>query len=452
MANRRDLIPKGPRLQDLAGMADAVAWGRSLQRDLSEYINGRICWSKVDPGALLHGEPGTGKTMFAKALAATCELPLIETSYARWQRSGSGHLGDTLAAMHAAFDLARKHAPAILFIDEIEAVSSREIDGHNQRWYTSIITALNEEMNVTAEHQGVVIIAAANYPDRIDPALLRAGRLDTKIAFPIPAAADLEDILRHHLGEALARTDLSGLALATVGMKGADIERLVRMASRRARTLKRPLLLEDLFSILGEKLADIPRDYLERIAIHEAGHAIAAIAFKASRNVSISLFQLGKGEATTFFDPWIEAVTREVVERKIAVALAGRAAEQVLLGNVTAGAGGSDSSDLALANMLAFWAVTRWGLSQRDVPIWLPHPPEQIIATRPKLAKEAYAMIAAAYERALALVQRRVPQVRAIAAALMKRRALAHADIVALLKRPRPGAKAPQAKRPARRR
>ena len=102
--------------------------------------------------------------------------------------------------------------------------------------------------------------------------------------------------------------------------------------------------------------------------------------------------------------------------------------------------------------MLAFWAVTRWGLSKGDVPVWLPYPPEQIIASRPKLAKEAYAMIAAAYERALALMRRHVRQVRAIAAALIKRRALSHDDIVALLKRPYPRSKATKTKRQVKRR
>src|SRR2546423_14201676 len=117
-----------------------------------------------------------------------------------------------------------------------------------------------------------------------------------------------------------------------------------------------------LFAALGEKLEDLPREYLERIAIHEAGHAAAAIVLKASRNVSVSLFHLGGGSAATFFDPQIEAVTRKLVERRIAVALAGRAAEPVLLGDVTAGAGGSRTPHPGMANNLALWTAARWGL------------------------------------------------------------------------------------------
>ncbi len=434
--SRNEPIPPGPRLADLHGMATAKAWGEALAQDLADYLAKRIPWSEVDPGALLCGEPGTGKTMFAKALAATCRVPLIATSYAEWQRTKDGHLGDVLAAIHAVFVRARRSAPCILFIDEIEAVTSRAARGGNERWYTGVITALNEELAGIVSREGVVVIAAANYPDRIDPALLRAGRLDTKITMTLPTAKDLGGIIRFHLKKDLPDADLGALAIAMIGSTGADVEKLVRIARRRARKLDRALRLEDLSSVLGEKLHDLPRQYLECIAVHEAGHAVAAIVLKVSRNVSVSLYHLGKGGAATFFDPQVEAVTRQVVERRIAVALAGRAAEEVVRGTVTAGAGGSDTSDLGVANALAFWAVTRWGLSERAQLKWLDCTPDEIVANHPKLGKEAYRMLDAAYSRALRLIRRRVPQVRAIAAALLKRRALAHADIAALLERP----------------
>ena len=414
--DRKALIPKGPRLADLHGMSAAKTWGEALAQDLQDYIAGRITWSEVDPGALLHGDPGTGKTMFAKALAVTCNVPLIVTSYAEWQRAGDGHLGHVLEAMHAAFQCARQAAPAILFIDEIEAVSSREARGGNQRWYTGIITALNEQLAGLVLREGVVVIAAANYHDRIDPALLRAGRLDTKILFPHPAADELRGIIRFHLGNDLIDTDLGSLAVATVGSTGADVGKLVRVARRRARKLNRPLRLPDLMAVLGERLEDLPRSYLECIAIHEAGHTTAAIVLKVSRNVSVSLFHLGspsKNGAATFFDPQFEPVTRKVVERRIAVALAGRAAEEVLRNEVTAGAGGSDACDLSVANSLAFWAVARWGLSERERLKWVDSSPEEIVANHPKLAKEAYAMLETAYaQRPAADPAARIPSAR----------------------------------------
>jgi ATP-dependent Zn protease len=440
MPHRSKLIPKGPRVDELHGMEEATGWAKALAQDLSDWIAGKIAWSDVDPGVLIHGMPGTGKNLFAQALAATCGLPLISTSYAQWQRSRSGHMGDVLAAMHEAFELAKQHAPSILFIDEFEAVGSRSLGGQNQSWYTGIITAANEELNDILDHEGVVVIAAANYADRIDAALLRPGRLDTKIAIPMPSTADLEGIIRFHLKDELPRAKLSNLAVAAVGMVGADIERLVRLARRRARAFKRPLQLDDLFAVLGEKLTDLPADYLKRIAIHEAGHAAAAIVLDVSSNVNVTLFHLGEEGAATFFDPRAEALTRKLVERRISVALAGRAAEEVLVGDVTAGAGGHENSDLAVATRMAISAVAQWGLSSSSSVGWLRKcAPEQIMASNPRLAEEAQRMIDAAYLRARALIRRRKTQVRAVANALVKRRALAHGDIVSLLSRGAPG-------------
>jgi ATP-dependent Zn protease len=170
-----------------------------------------------------------------------------------------------------------------------------------------------------------------------------------------------------------------------------------------------------------------------------------------SSSVNVSLFHLAMGGATTFFDPTIQVITRKVVQRKIAVALAGRAAEQVILGEVTAGAGGSDTSDLGLANTLAFSAVARWGLASSDEPRWVGCAPEQIVASHRELADEAYELLRVAYDQALALIRRRTPHVRAIANALLKRRALAHADIVALLAE-QPGARRAAAQRTRRKR
>jgi cell division protease FtsH len=425
------LRPDKPLLEQLSGMAEARAWGEALKQDLDDYRAGRIAWSEVDPGLVLEGEPGTGKTTFVTALAATCKVPLIATSYAEWQRSKDGHLGDVLGAMHNAFKLAKKHAPCILFIDEIEAVSSRKSGGNNERWYTGIITALNEELHGIFSREGVVVVAATNHSGRIDPALLRPGRLDTRIIIPMPKAKDLEGIARFHLRGKLPDADLSGLGVALVGLTGAHVEKLVRVARRRARKLERELLLDDLFAVLGEKLAELPREYLERIAVHEAGHAVAAIVLDVSRNVGISLFHLAEGSASTYFDPQVEAVTRKVVERRIEVALAGRAAEQVLLGDVTAGA----TSDLEMANNLAFSAVARWGLSDLMRPRWFGCGPEQIVSSYPALADEAHGMLDVAHRRALALVRRRAAQVWSVAGVLLKRRALPHDDIVALLAR-----------------
>ena len=447
LPNRSELIPDGPRVDELFGMGEARIWAEELEQDLADYLAGNITWSEMNPGALLRGPPGTGKTIFAKAVAASCRLPLIVTSYAQWQRSKSGHMGDVLAAMHETFEIARCLAPCIVFIDEIEAVSSRQTSGQNLSWYTGIITALNEELHGSRPREGIIVIAASNYPDRIDAALLRPGRLDREIEISPADQESLKGIIRFHLRADLPNADLGDLSVATIGMTGADIEQLVRRARRRARRFKRALLTGDLLAVLGEKVDDLPHDLLECIAVHEAGHATAAIAFEVSRNVSVSLFHLGKGAAATFFDPQLKAVTRKVVEDRIAVALAGRAAEDVLLGEVTAGAGGSDDCDLAVATHMAISAVAQWGLSSSKRPIW-----EQIVAADHALKKEARQMLDAAYARGLDLMRERKLQVRAVVAALLGRRALAHDDIAALLARSGAGVKKAAAPRRPRKR
>ena len=446
MCDRKDLIPDVQPLRELSGLGEAGTWGAQIAQDLIAWRKKKIVWADIDPGRLLHGAPGTGKTLFARALAATCGLPLVETTYGEWQRSGDGHMGDVLAAMHAVFARAKKLAPCILLIDEIDAVSSRAIRGNNQRWYTGIITALIAELNALTAHEGVIVVGAANYLDGIDPALLRAGRLDKAIEIPLPNLDALRGIIRFHLdskGE-LAEADLGDLAVATIGMTGADVEKLVRVARRRARHLGRDLLLEDLFAVLGERVEGLSPEFLERIAIHEAGHATAAVVLIVSRNVNITLFHLGQVGASTFFDPEVEAITRKVVEHRIAVALAGRAAEDVLLGSVTAGAGGSENSDLAVATRMAMSAVAYWGLSTSWPPIWIP--PEVVFSQR-GLRREMRQMLNECYAMALDLMRERKLQVRAVAAALLKRRALAHADILAILNAPKPGPKRAAAKR-----
>jgi cell division protease FtsH len=432
MSDRSAYIPHGPRLHQLFGMREFREWAEDFAQDLIDWSAKHIAWSDVSRSALLYGPPGTGKTLAVIALAATCNLPLIVTSYAQWQRSKNGHLGDVLAAMHEVFEFARRRAPCILFIDEFEAIGSRALQGTNQNWYTAVITALNEEFNELSGHPGLVVIAAANYPDRIDAALLRSGRLDTKIALPMPTAEDLKGIIRFHLKGDLANVSLGGLAVAARGMTGADIERAVRIARRRARRFRRPLLLNDLFAVLGEKIQALPHELVFRMAIHEAGHAIAAIVFNVSNDVSISLFQVGNNRATTNFDPQVEAVTRKVVNQRIAVALAGRAAEEVLLGEPSAGAGGDEYSDLGMARDIARSAILLWGLSTSPDTRWG-------IASDRAIRREVKRMLDLAYAQALGLIREREWQVRAVAHALVKRRALAHEDIIAVMAGERQG-------------
>lgn len=232
----------GVVLGQLHGMDEAVTWGMALARDLAEYRRGVLPWSAVDRGVLLYGPPGTGKTTFAKALAGSCGVPLISGTLSQWQ--AAGYLNDLLKAMRAAFAEARAAAPAILFIDEIDSFGDRTRFTHDNKDYSiQVVNGLLEELDGIGGREGVVVVGACNHPGRLDPAITRSGRLDRAIAIPVPDQQALVRILRHHLGVDLPDVGLSTAALLALGGTGADCERWVRGARRRARHAGRDLVV-----------------------------------------------------------------------------------------------------------------------------------------------------------------------------------------------------------------
>lgn len=193
--------------------------------------------------------------------------------------------------------------------------------------------------------------------------------------------------------------------------------------------------MDDLIAALDEEVAKIPAEYLYHVAIHEAGHAAVAVLLEMSDNVTTSLIRRGQFTASTSMDTRIQAITRKVVEKRMAVALAGRAAEDAILGEVTAGAGGSEDSDIAIASDLATRAVTQWGLSASGDILYSRYTAfEQLLAYRPERVDEVHKMLNVAYTAALDLVRGHRTDVQAIADALIKKRALVHDEIVALLR------------------
>ncbi|WP_270933297.1 AAA family ATPase [Falsiroseomonas oryzae] len=423
------------RLEDLHGMQAVVEWGLRLRTDLALYRSGRLPWRDVDKGALIVGPPGTGKTTFGRALAASCSVPLIQGSVAKWQASGTGHLGDMLKAMRRTFDEARAAAPCILFVDEIDSLGDRSrFDSRNRDYSTQVLNSMLELLDGLEARDGVVFVGATNRPEALDPALIRAGRLDRMIRIDLPSAEELQKIFRHHLGQELPDADLQMIVRSRVGMTGADVERAVRGMRQRARHEARAPCMNDLLSELSDAKVILSEDMRWRIAVHEAGHAVAILHLRpeALRSVSVGRTAgdtgvlgvvatapdlCGSGPGTP--------ITRHAILNAIAERLAGRAAEWQLQGEVSAGAGGSPSSDIAMATWLATVAVSAFGLdgSGSHAPVWrgLPDVDDvpRLLLQHPGIARQVEAMLHEGYERALCLMRDEASSVEQVAKRLM---------------------------------
>ncbi|WP_412050354.1 ATP-binding protein [Hoeflea sp. Naph1] len=189
-------------LERLAGYGDAQQWALDLKVDLGAFRNKEVEWSDLSSRLLLSGPPGTGKTTFAKALCNTLGVTLIATSVARWLEASN--LGDVLAAMKATFEHANQSAPCILFIDEIDNIGSRGgSDRQYDDYWSSLVNRVLELLDGAAKTEGVIVVGATNRPEKIDPALLRSGRLEKHIVIPTPDTTALAKIIAHHLGDDL---------------------------------------------------------------------------------------------------------------------------------------------------------------------------------------------------------------------------------------------------------
>lgn len=193
------------RVEHLSGYGEARPWALDLKEDLALWREGALGWDELSTKMLLSGSPGTGKTTFAKALCNTLNVPMIVSSVASWLEHG--YLGDVLQQMSDVFETAREQAPCIVFIDELDAIGcrggGRGGDDRHDHYWTTVITRLLELLDGALKTEGVIVVAATNLPDRIDPALLRSGRLEKHVVIPPPDTQALAGILAHHLGSDL---------------------------------------------------------------------------------------------------------------------------------------------------------------------------------------------------------------------------------------------------------
>ena len=410
VANRLRLVSAdtGPSLDDLHGMGEARQIAEDLISDLRAAQKGQIPWANVDRGLLLVGRPGTGKTTLARAIAKECGIKFLVASAASWQ--AAGYLDAHLRAMRADFTEARRFAPSMLFIDEIDSIGSREeLSGTVVQYQTEVINSLLELVQGFDATAPVIVIGATNYANKVDPALRRAGRLDQIVQIPLPNIDGLTEIFEYYLkpyrkddeiAPDVAERQLAELAF---GLTGADVEFFVRGASRRARRESRKINQADLLAEVTRRPRrpdSAPRldaEAMKRVATHEAGHATSSL-LGSQKGAQLSFVTIvPRMDGSLGFVASVpregEVLTRRGMMEQLETVLAGRAAEEIVYGaaDVGLGAGGaSESSDLAVATSMATMLVCQSGLGTNKGLHWTRVPTLAQEAQIDELLTQAY--------------------------------------------------------------
>lgn len=337
-----------PTLDQLVGYGASLDQMRAIAADVVRVRAGSLDAGSL-PSVLLHGEPGTGKTMLVKSFAKSAGLPLISTSVSAWFTSTDGHLGAVAKASQAFFDAVAAAAPAVGFLDELDALPDRaSLDAKGRDWWLPIVTGVLLMIDkVRARGSGVILIAATNHIDHVDAALKRPGRFDRHLEIVGPRdAAELSAVLRHHLGDDLKDLDLEVIARLGLGGTGAAAEQWVRSARETARGADRPMTVADLSDAIAPPDGRTP-DELRSCALHEAAHAI--IGHVLSQPITgVSVVGTETTGGRTSFEFIAKTMTRHQLEDCAISALAGRAADEKFGDGATSGA----ASDLAFVTRM----------------------------------------------------------------------------------------------------
>lgn len=364
---------------DVAGVEEAKAEVSELVEFLRDPGKFQKLGGRIPSGVLMVGAPGTGKTLLARAIAGEASVPFFTISGSDFVEM---FVGVGASRVRDMFEQAKKQAPCIIFIDEIDAVGRHRGaglgGGHDEREQT--LNQLLVEMDGFEGNEGVIVIAATNRPDVLDPALLRPGRFDRQVVVPLPDIRGREQILKVHIRKIAASDNVkpSIIARGTPGFSGADLANLVNEAALfAARANKKLVEMADLEQAKDKVMMGAERRSMvmseedkRNTAYHEAGHAIVGLLSPSHDPVyKVTIIPRGKTLGVTMFLPEKDSYSqdKEQLESIISSLFGGRIAEELILGkdHVTTGA----SNDIERATQIARNMVTKWGLSEKLGPL-----------------------------------------------------------------------------------
>jgi len=438
--------------KDVAGVEEAKEELQEIVEFLREPQKFQKLGGRIPKGVLLMGPPGTGKTLLARAIAGEANVPFFSISGSDFVEM---FVGVGASRVRDLFEQGKKNAPCIIFIDEIDAVGRHRGaglgGGHDEREQT--LNQLLVEMDGFESNEGVILIAATNRPDVLDPALLRPGRFDRQVVVTLPDIKGREGILKVHMRRIpmAEDVDVSVLARGTPGFSGAQLANLVNEAALNAARYNRKAVTMVDFEeakdkvLMGKERKSMVMNEKEKrnTAYHEAGHALVAyLVPEADPLHKVTIIPRGRALGVTMQLPEEDKYnyTREYMEASIAILLAGRAAEEIFLGSCTTGA----SNDLERATERARKMVCEWGMSDAMGPLTFGKKEEQIFLGREiaqhqdysedtavKIDQEVKKIVLDGYQRAKELLEANRAALTRVAEALLEYESL---DLTAIEK------------------